>query len=102
VRVVNHATGYATETRVRGGFFLVQGLETGGPYTIDVRRIGCVPQQQRALYLALGERRDVAFTLVALATSLDTVKTTTSNGLAPVAATTVRRACASRAREPAR
>ena len=30
VRVVNLSTGYANETRVRGGSFLMQGLATGG------------------------------------------------------------------------
>jgi hypothetical protein len=86
VSVVNVATGYSTETKVRGGFFVVPGLETGGPYTIGVRRLGYVPQQQMGLYLALGERRDVDFTLVAVATRLDTVTVAAEKASAPVAA----------------
>jgi hypothetical protein len=58
---------------------MVQGLESGGPYTIDVRHIGFVPHQLKQLYLALGERRDVAFTLIPLTTSLDTVRIATGN-----------------------
>src|SRR2546430_506482 len=44
VRVVNLSTGYSTETRVRGGGFLVQGLATGGPYRIVVRSLGYAPE----------------------------------------------------------
>src|SRR5688500_17983578 len=32
VRVLNTATGVTTETRVRRGRFLLQGMEVGGPY----------------------------------------------------------------------
>lgn len=74
VGVVNVSTGYATETRVRGGSFLVQGLATGGPYRIVVRSLGYAPQVLDGLSLALGERRDVDFMLVSLPGQLDTVR----------------------------
>jgi TonB-dependent receptor-like protein/carboxypeptidase family protein len=79
VRVVNLSTGYATETRVRGGSFLVQGLATGGPYRIVVRSLGYAPEVLDGLSLALGERREVDFTLVSLANQLDTVRVTANN-----------------------
>ncbi len=44
VRVVNDATGYAIETKVRGDAFVVSGLETGGPYRVLVRSLGYSPQ----------------------------------------------------------
>ena len=70
VRVVNVSTGYATETRVRGGRFLVQGLEIGGPYRVVVRSLGYAPQVLDGLSLGLGERREIEFTLVFLPTQL--------------------------------
>ena len=74
VRVVNLSTGYATETRVRGGSFLVQGLATGGPYRIVVRSLGHAPQVLDGLSLALGERRELDIVLVPLLSQLDTVR----------------------------
>jgi carboxypeptidase family protein/TonB-dependent receptor-like protein len=79
VRVVNVSTGYATETRVRGGTFLVQGLETGGPYRVVVRSLGYAPQVLDGLSLQLGERREIEFTLVFLPTQLDTVRVTVND-----------------------
>ena len=74
VRVVDVSTGYFTETRVRRGSFLVQGLSTGGPYRIVIRRLGYAPQVLDGLSLALGERREIDFTLVSLPGELDTVR----------------------------
>ena len=74
VRVVDESTGYATETRVRGGSFLVQGLATGGPYRIVVRSLGHAPQVLDGLSLTLGERRELDIVLVPLLTQLDTVR----------------------------
>jgi hypothetical protein len=85
VRVVNVSTGYATETQVRGGSFLVQGLATGGPYLIVVRSLGYAPQVLDGLSLALGERQEVDFTLVPLANQLDTVRVTANHDRAQLA-----------------
>jgi carboxypeptidase family protein/TonB-dependent receptor-like protein len=74
VRVVNVSTGYATETRVRRGSFLVQGLATGGPYRIVVRSLGHAPQVLDGLSLALGERQELDIVLVPLLSQLDTVR----------------------------
>ena len=74
VTVVNQATHYATETVVRHGRFLASGLETGGPYTVLVRRLGTVPVQRTGLWLTLGERVDLDLVLETSATSLDTMR----------------------------
>jgi hypothetical protein len=74
VSVLNTSTGYVTETKARGGTFLVQGLATGGPYRIVVRSLGYTPQVLDQLHLTLGEEREVAFTLIRLSTQLDTVR----------------------------
>ena len=74
VRVVNMSTGYATETRVRGGNFLVQGLATGGPYRIVVKSLGYAPEVLDGLSLSLGEQRVINFTLVSLVRQLDTIR----------------------------
>ena len=85
VQVVNLATGYATETRVRGGSFLVQGLSPGGPYRIVVRSVGHSPQLLDGLSLEMGERREIDVRLVALADQLDTVRVTANNDRAQLA-----------------
>ena len=74
VRVLNLSTGYASETRVRDGNFFVQGLATGGPYRVQVKLIGYAGQSLDGLYLALSEERIIDFTLVSLASELDTVR----------------------------
>ena len=73
VRVLNRATGFAIEAELRDGRFLVPGLEVGGPYVVEVRRIGLAPQERRGLYLGLGQELRVQFVLDPLAGELDTV-----------------------------
>jgi len=80
VRVINRATGYAVETRVRRGRFLVPGLEVGGPYVVQVRRIGSAPQEQGNLFLTLGQTIVTQFVLDRVATRLDTVHVVTPAG----------------------
>ena len=63
VRVVNTATGVASNAVVRGGRFFVQGIEVGGPYVVEIRLLGFVPQRSAPLFLALGERREMQFVL---------------------------------------
>jgi carboxypeptidase family protein len=74
VRVVNRATGYATDVGVRAGRFLVLGLDVGGPYTVLVRRLGFVPQERGALFLSLGQRLELDFVLDPAATQLQAVR----------------------------
>jgi hypothetical protein len=84
VSVFNAATGVTSRTHVRQGRFLVQGLEVGGPYVVEVRHIGFTPQRTRQIFLTLGEPLDVEIDMKRVAISLDTVLVTTSlSGTAP-------------------
>jgi len=74
VHVVNQETGFTRQTVVRGGRFLFEGLEVGGPYAIDVRRIGFTPVGQSGLRVSLGDPVELKLTLVAA--GLDTVRVT--------------------------
>src|SRR5688572_26835959 len=74
VRVVNTATGFAVETVVRKGRFLVSGLEVGGPYTVAVRRLGFLLQQRGSLFLTLGEPLELLLILQPAAIPLDTLR----------------------------
>lgn len=74
VAVVNAATGFAVESEVRRGRFLVQGLEIGGPYSITIRRIGFLPEKRESLFLRLGEPLELAFVLQPVAVRLDTLR----------------------------
>ena len=73
VVVRNTATGFTLDTEVRGGRFLVQGLEAGGPYSITVRRIGALAQQWNGVFLTLGEPLELDVTLEPAPLQLDSV-----------------------------
>jgi hypothetical protein len=72
-RVLNTATGVSVSTRVVRGRLLVQGLEIGGPYVVEVRRIGFVPLRTEPMRLALGDALELHLTMRPLAAALDTV-----------------------------
>jgi hypothetical protein len=74
VEIVNMATGFVGEGEVRHGRFLVQGLEIGGPYTIQVERLGYVPQRLEGVFLGLGEPRRVEFVLDTAPIAVDTLR----------------------------
>jgi carboxypeptidase family protein len=74
VHVVNTASGFTLDTRVHRGRFLVHGLEVGGPYVIEVRHIGFVPQRSRPVSLTLGEALELEFVLQRVATQLERVQ----------------------------
>lgn len=76
VRVVNASTGFAVSTQVQRDRFLVQGLEPGGPYVVEVRQIGFLPQQSRPLALTLGEPLVLQFVLQPAAIQLEGVQVT--------------------------
>ncbi len=64
VRVVHLPTGRVAHAAAnRAGEFSLRGLEVGGPYTIEVTANGFAPIFTRDVVLALGEAREVAFTL---------------------------------------
>jgi hypothetical protein len=64
VLVTNTATGerWRTATGANGRFF-VEHLSVGGPYRIEVREIGFGPTLLEGLYLSLGERHTLHFSL---------------------------------------
>jgi len=74
VRVVNRGTGYTLETVVRGGRFLLHGLEIGGPYSVYVRHLGYRQEVRDGLFLTLGQRLTLDFALVPIVSSLDTIR----------------------------
>jgi carboxypeptidase family protein/TonB-dependent receptor-like protein len=57
VRVTNESNGRRWEIATRsGGRFFFEDLAVGGPYRIDVRSLGFVPEVRRGITLSLGER----------------------------------------------
>lgn len=77
VRIVNRSNGYAVESEVRRGRYFVSGLESGGPYTIELRRLGARPQRRDSVVLRVGEQREIDFTLERVTVTLDTVQVST-------------------------
>ncbi|HEY3279200.1 MAG TPA: TonB-dependent receptor [Gemmatimonadales bacterium] len=74
VQVTHRGTGYATATRTRAnGLFLVQGLESGGPYTVTVRAIGHQQYVRDGIVVKLSEATRVDAQLVAQAVELTAV-----------------------------
>ncbi|MGH7606678.1 MAG: carboxypeptidase regulatory-like domain-containing protein, partial [Gemmatimonadales bacterium] len=77
VQVVNRSTGFSTSTRTRpNGFYLVQGLEVGGPYTVTVRAIGFQPSVHEGVDVRLSEATRVDARLVGQAVELAAVEIT--------------------------
>jgi hypothetical protein len=74
VRLTHESTDARVEVVTKGGRFLLQGLEPGGPYTITVRGIGLIPEQRTGLFLSLGELRQVDFRLRSVVPELDTIR----------------------------
>lgn len=78
VTIRNLATGVVSKTRVREGRYLLQGLEIGGPYLIEVRRLGFVSQRSAPTTLPLGNAVEVDFILKRIPVSLDTMTVVTN------------------------
>jgi hypothetical protein len=54
VQIINRATGFRTGTLTRStGQYLVQGLETGGPYTVSVTSIGYQTFERNDVFVRL-------------------------------------------------
>src|SRR5437868_13771703 len=54
VQVVNRSTGFRSGSVTRAnGYYYVQGLEVGGPYTGTVRRIGYEPAERKCATISL-------------------------------------------------
>ena len=74
VRIVNRSTGYAIESQVRRGRFFASGLETGGPYLVEVRRLGMMAHSRDVGLLRAGEKLEIDVALQPVAATLDTVR----------------------------
>lgn len=74
VRIVNGPTGYAVESEVRRGRFLVHGLEIGGPYSVTVEGFGFRPERREGLFLRLAEPLELAFVLDPAPIAVDTLR----------------------------
>jgi carboxypeptidase family protein len=56
VQIQNKSTGYIAGAMSRAnGYFLVQSLEVGGPYTVRVRRIGYEPAERNDVVVTLSQ-----------------------------------------------
>ncbi|MGH7719769.1 MAG: TonB-dependent receptor [Gemmatimonadaceae bacterium] len=77
VQIVNRATGFSTGTVTRAdGRYYVQGLEVGGPYSLNVRILGYQPQSRDNLIVTLGQNLRVDFVLARQAAQLAAVEVT--------------------------
>lgn len=81
IRVSHDPTGHAVELRAQNGRFVVAGLEPGGPYTVTVRALGFAPWNRTGIRLTMGELREVDVLLRPVATTLDTMKAVTVQGV---------------------
>jgi hypothetical protein len=71
VQVVNRATGARAGTLTNdAGRYYVTALETGGPYTITIRRIGFAQRDTNDLYVSLGQTIRVDLSLNTAVTRL--------------------------------
>lgn len=73
VRVVNTATGFAIETVVRDGRFLLSGLEVPGPYAVTILQPGFLPVERGPLFLTLGDPLELRFVMQQVPIPLDTL-----------------------------
>jgi hypothetical protein len=74
VGVVNATTGFTATAHVHNGWFLVTGLEVGGPYVVTVRRLGFRSQERAGLHLTLGEPIELRFVMELAPIPLDTLR----------------------------
>jgi hypothetical protein len=73
ITVRNLSTGVVSRARVKDGRYLVQGLEVGGPYVVEVRNLGFGSQKSSPTTLALGDAARVDFVLKRLPRTMDTM-----------------------------
>jgi hypothetical protein len=75
IQIINRSTGYSTATTTRAsGLYFVQGLESGGPYTVRVRRIGFEPGERHDVIVSLSQTTRIDFQLSAAAQRLSGVE----------------------------
>lgn len=74
ITVRNAATGFKVEATAVRGRFAIYGLEVGGPYSLELRRIGYHAQQRDSLFLHLGEPLELHFVLRPTENSLEEIQ----------------------------
>ena len=76
VQVRNTATGVGASAPVVHGRFFVSGLAVGGPYVVEVRRLGFAMQRSAPLVVTLGEPLELRIELQPVAVQLERVRVT--------------------------
>ena len=77
IQIINRSTGYSSAAVTRdNGFYYVQGLAVGGPYTVRVRRIGFQPAERNDVLVTLSQATRADFQLKQAAQQLEGVVTT--------------------------
>lgn len=81
IQVENRSNGFKASTLTReNGRYYVQGLEVGGPYTVQVRRLGFAQQSQDGVQVKLGQTVPVDFVVKAQAAQLASVTVSATKG----------------------
>ena len=81
IQVENKSNGFRASTLTReNGRYYVQGLEVGGPYTVQVRRLGFAMVSKDNILVPLGQTVPVDFALKAQAAQLAGVEVTATKG----------------------
>ncbi len=81
VQVENKSNGYRASTVTRdNGRYYIQGLEVGGPYTVQVRRLGFAMQSVDGVLVTLGQAVPVDIQLKAQAAQLGEVTISATKG----------------------
>ena len=76
VRITNRSTGVSTSAQTReNGRYFIQSLQVGGPYTVEVRRIGFQPVVQNDVTVTLSQTTRVDMLLPTQAVTLTEVTT---------------------------
>jgi hypothetical protein len=74
VQITNRSTGYRSGAITRtSGYYYVQGLEVGGPYTVSVKRIGYQPSERNGVTVSLSSTTRIDLQLAQTAVTLSAV-----------------------------
>jgi hypothetical protein len=80
VQVINRSTGFSSGSITRNnGYYFVQGLEAGGPYTVRIRRLGLEPFERNNVMVTLSQTTRVDAQMAAQAVQLTAVTVTSAN-----------------------
>ncbi|HEX6575941.1 MAG TPA: carboxypeptidase regulatory-like domain-containing protein, partial [Gemmatimonadaceae bacterium] len=83
ISITNQKTGFVQRTLSReGGRYTLPGLEVGGPYTLELRRIGMQPASKTDVMITLSQATRIDVQMVPQAVELSQVVTTAAGGQA--------------------